>query len=281
MDLHKIFLNDSLYTEYDINSFTEEELLNILFHSENSSVNKIKTLDSYCTICEKETTLISSDITTSNFREVLLQINERHLGSESNLNTFLEECGTFERIFKCPRPNSNSTHNHIYIFRIKNSKLIKIGQSPSVSDLAKKEIEKYRAFNENIYKELNRAIGLSSYGIGVGSFVYLRRIIEKHIVSPILQNLLEREEITQDDLYQSDFKKKIDLAKNHLPEFLVENKKIYSILSKGIHQLEEKECNDLFPILKTSIEIILDEKIERQKRELKNKQIAQQLNNFK
>lgn len=93
--------------------------------------------------------------------------------------------------------------------------------------------------------------------------------------------MLEREDITQDNLYQSDFKKKIDLAKNHLPEFLVENKKIYSILSKGIHQLEEKECNDLFPILKTSIEIILDEKIEKQKRELKNRQIAQQLNNFK
>lgn len=76
MDLHKIFLNDSLYTEYDINSFTEEELLNIIFHSENSSVNKIKTLDSYCTICEKETTLISSDITTSNFREVLLKLTK-------------------------------------------------------------------------------------------------------------------------------------------------------------------------------------------------------------
>jgi len=52
-------------------------------------------------------------------------------------------------------------------------------------------------------------------------------------------------------------------------------------LSKGIHQLEEKECNDLFPILKTSIEIILDEKIDKHNRELKNKIIAQQLNNFK
>jgi len=115
MDLHKIFLSDSLYTEYDIDSFNEDELLNILFHNESSSVNKIKTLDSYCSICEKETTLISSDITTLNFREVQLQINERTQGSESNLNAFLEECGTFERIFKCPRPNSNSAHNHIYI----------------------------------------------------------------------------------------------------------------------------------------------------------------------
>lgn len=281
MDLHKIFLSDSLYTEYELSSFSEDELLNILFHNENSTINKIKTLDSYCPICEKETTLISSDITTMNFREAILHINQRGLGSESNLNSFLEECGTFERIFKCPRPNSDSNHNHVYVFRIKNSKLIKIGQSPSVADLARKEIEKYRAFNESIYKELNRAIGLSSYGIGVGSFVYLRRIIEKHVVSPILDDLLEKKEITQEDLLLSDFKKKIDLAKEYLPEFLVENKKIYSILSKGIHQLEEKECNDLFPILKTSIEIILDEKIEKQKRDIKNKLISQQLNNFK
>lgn len=281
MDLHKFFLNDSLYTEYDINLLSEDELLNILFHNKNSTINKIKTLDSYCLVCEKETTLISSDNTNMNFSQIQLQINERNQGLESNINAYLEEFGTFERVFKCPRPNSNSNHNHVYIFRIQNSKLIKIGQSPSVADLVKKEIEKYRSFNENIYKELNRAIGLSAYGIGVGSFVYLRRIIEKHIVSPILQELLEKENLTQEDLAQSDFKKKIDLAKNHLPEFLVDNKKIYSILSKGIHQLEEKECNDLFPILKTAIEIILDEKIEKQNRELKNKMIARQLNDFK
>lgn len=281
MNLHKIFLSDSLYTKYDINSFSEDELLNIIFHGENSTINKIKTLDTYCTVCQKETTFISSEITTFNFRETLLQINERAFGSVHNVLDFLEECGTFERVFKCPRPGSNSSHNHIYVFRIKDQELIKIGQSPSIADLAKKEIKKYRAFDENIYKELNRAIGLSSYGIGVGSFVYLRRIIEKNIVVPILQNLLEKQEITQDDLFQSDFKKKIDLAKDYLPEFLVSNKKIYSILSKGIHQLEEKECNESFPLLRTAIEIILDEKIEKQEREEKNKLIANELNKFK
>jgi len=255
--------------------------LNILFHNENSDINKIKTLDSYCTVCKKETTFISSDITTINFRETLLQITDRGIDSVDNVFNFLEECGTFERVFKCPRPGSDSNHNHVYVFRIKDKELIKIGQSPSIADLAKKEIEKYRSFDENIYKELNRAIGLSSYGIGVGSYVYLRRIIEKNIVVPILQGLLEKGEIAQDDLFQSDFKKKIDLAKDYLPEFLVSNKKIYSILSKGIHQLEEKECNDSFPLLRTAIEIILDEKIEQQKRDEKNKLIANELNKFK
>jgi hypothetical protein len=44
-----------------------------------------------------------------------------------------------------------------------------------------------------------------------------------------------------------------------LPDFLVQNKKVYTILSKGIHELEEDECLKAFEMLKQAIFIILGE----------------------
>jgi len=55
---------------------------------------------------------------------------------------------------------------------------------------------------------------------------------------------------------------KIELLKEHLPPFLVANKAIYSILSVGIHELDEQECLKHFEALKVGIELILDEKVD-------------------
>jgi hypothetical protein len=50
---------------------------------------------------------------------------------------------------------------------------------------------------------------------------------------------------------------------------LVEHRAIYSILSKGIHELSEQECLKAFPIMKVGIEMILDEKIKEQEKQAK------------
>lgn len=34
-------------------------------------------------------------------------------------------------------------------------------------------------------------------------------------------------------------------------------------MSKGIHELSEEECLEMFPIVRSGIELILDEKIEK------------------
>lgn len=86
--------------------------------------------------------------------------------------------------------------------------------------------------------------------------------------------------MTNEQISKSDFKEKIRLSKDKLPSFLVENTKIYSILSKGIHELDEEECKSFFPILRTAIEIVLDEEIEQKEKEKKNKLISDQLNKF-
>ncbi|WP_153127486.1 hypothetical protein [Peribacillus tepidiphilus] len=135
-----------------------------------------------------------------------------------------------------------------------------MGQYPSMASIEIHTIEKYRKVLSNDYRDFSKAIGLFSHGVGAGSFVYLRRIFE---------NLIEEkrkdaaENSTWDDLLfqKSRMDEKIQILEEHLPEVLVQNRKLYSILSKGIHEMTEEECLDLFPEVKLAIELILDEKI--------------------
>jgi hypothetical protein len=55
----------------------------------------------------------------------------------------------------------------------------------------------------------------------------------------------------------------------HLPKFLVENRKLYGIMSVGVHTLSEAECLDAFPIVLVGIELMLDEHLEKHAREKK------------
>lgn len=278
MEFRKVFINDPLYTSYDMDELEVGEIISILYC--NNYGDKVKTLDSYCTFCSKETTLIGEDKLDAQLANLLMKngFTGRAMGEKEGLIKGLEEIGFFTRVFTCPRPGSDKNHSHIFHFKVQNGKILKVGQYPSIADLNKKELKKYRKLNDNIYEELNRAVGLASHGIGVGSFVYLRRIIEKHILKPRLDQMIDNQEIKEEDINRIDFKSKISVAKKNLPEFLVNNPKLYSVLSKGIHELDEEECKQFFPLLRSSIEIILDQEIEEMERKKKYKELSDQLN---
>jgi len=53
----------------------------------------------------------------------------------------------------------------------------------------------------------------------------------------------------------------------------LQNPNLYTILSKGIHELTEEECLEMFPMIKIGIELILDERIAEKEREKKRKGI--------
>jgi succinate dehydrogenase/fumarate reductase flavoprotein subunit len=74
---------------------------------------------------------------------------------------------------------------------------------------------------------------------------------------------------------------KIDLLHNYLPSFLVENKSMYSILSLGIHELDEKTCLANFDTLRVAIEIILDEKLDEFRKQEKIKAAKKKLEALK
>jgi hypothetical protein len=64
---------------------------------------------------------------------------------------------------------------------------------------------------------------------------------------------------------------KIGFLRSHLPPFVVENHKIYSILSLAVHELSEERCLQFFPVIKASIVVMLDEdKKKKEELELRN-----------
>ena len=147
----------------------------------------------------------------------------------------------------------------------------KMGQYPSLADLVTSEIKKYRKLlGPDTYREFSKAVGLAAHGVGIGSFAYLRRILENLIeeAHQAAQHSKEWDESAYID-HNLRFDEKIRLLKGLIPPFLVENRALYSILSKGIHEWTEDECLQAFQIMKLSIELILDQKLEAQEREAK------------
>jgi len=151
----------------------------------------------------------------------------------------------------------------------------KIGQFPSVADLNIGQIAKYdKVLSKEKLKEFTRAIGLKANGVGIGSFVYLRRIFE-HLIEQ--EHLEAKKSNTWDEasFLKSRMNEKIQMLEEYLPVFLIENKELYGILSLGIHQLNEQQCLSYFDGVRMGIEEILEEKIiVQQRRDRKN--MAQQ-----
>jgi len=278
----------SLYGSVQLTDYTYNQLQDLLtFTVHNIGDFSCSSIDSYCIKCKQQTTFNSAN--TDNV--VLEKIHSRIMAmsepsrfpeiDEYHHDSFLEtlnEIEIFERRFTCPRFPKNRSHDIIILLRVTSGQLTKIGQFPSRASLENPQVKKYKELSEDIYVELNRATGLNSSGIGVGALVYLRRIIEKHIVIPELEKLIENQISSLEEINKLDFKGKIALVKDQLPEILVNNARIYSILSKGIHVLSEKECLEIFNPLFTAIELILDERIGLLDREKKLEKMKYDLN---
>lgn len=188
-------------------------------------------------------------------------------GNESDQHFIVRyQNNVFEHVFSCTR---DKTHKLFFLFRFHNWSITKVGQHPSLADLAAVEIKKYRKVLGNAgYAEFNRAVGLVTHGVGIGSFVYLRRIFE-NLIEKAHQHEMTTNVWDESSYPKARMEEKINLLKNSLPNFLVENKSLYSILSKGIHELTESECLGAFPMIKRGIELILDEKLEKLERDKK------------
>lgn len=153
----------------------------------------------------------------------------------------------------------------------------KIGQFPSLADLHISKVKQYdKILEREKIKEFTRAIGLAANGIGIGSYVYLRRIFED-LVEEAHQLGLQAAGWDEDIYTKSRMSERIGMLEHHLPKFLSDHKQIYGILSVGIHSLNEQECLDHFDTLKDGIEMILDEKIEKRLKEKKSADAAKKI----
>ncbi|RPD40603.1 short-chain dehydrogenase [Chitinophaga barathri] len=165
-----------------------------------------------------------------------------------------------------------------YIFwNPSNKTIIKIGQFPTVADFHLGEMKQYnKVISTEMLKELTRAIGLAANGVGIGSYVYLRRIFE-YLIGEAYTKAKVDSAILEADFKKARMDEKIDLLHSYLPNFLIESKSMYSILSVGIHELDEQTCLAHFDTLRVGIEIILDEKLEEFRRKEKIETAKQKL----
>lgn len=183
------------------------------------------------------------------------------------LKPYLNE--RYTQTYKCTR---NNKHKIMFDLITDNNQIIKIGQFPSVADLNKGDAKKYKNILADQYKEYTTSIGLYSHGVGIGSFVYLRRIIENLVYDKYVR-YSENINLSHDDFKKLDFKEKIGALEQYLPKNLVANKNIYSIVSKGVHSLSEQECLEMYDGVKLGIQLILDEELAERERKEKEKEL--------
>lgn len=164
-----------------------------------------------------------------------------------------------------------------YNYDAESNVLTKVGQNPSIATFHIAQIKQYnKVLSKEKLKEFTRAIGLAANGVGIGSFVYLRRIFEGLIgeAHAKAQTQLGWDE---DQFGKSRMADRIELLQAHLPAFLVENKSLYGILSVGIHSLTEEDCLVYFDTVKVGIELILDEKLEAFEKQKKLEEARQKI----
>lgn len=265
----EFYLNSSLYDSFPISESDRQKVFDLIFHD--------KTIDCYCTKCAQTSVFkpdgnrpVKPKSITSTFTFPIANISEWNLNIEKD--TF-----STQKIFRCVRDNS---HTLTYQILIMESTVQKIGQYPSIADLSSYSIKKFsKTLGKELYSEFNRGIGLFSHGVGVGSFVYLRRIIENFIITPAYEKAKLTADWNDDEFQKLRVTERIKKLRKFLPEFLVQNSTLYSIVSKGIHELSEEECNEYFPVLRECLEYVLTDiqahKETEEKKQLLTKKIGE------
>lgn len=227
-------------------------------------------LDSFCPKCQQSATFHAeiSESSQKLMRELILSravVAPAKSTGFSSTKSNPWKLPVFSKTIVCTRAR-HFVHFH---FISENNTIIKIGQYPSLADLAIGNTKRYKeVLGAERLKELNKAIGLAAHGVGIGSYVYLRRIFES-LIEEAHQQAKKDVNWSEENYQKTRMKEKISLLKNFLPQFILDHPELYGILSLGIHELTEEQCLANFEASKQAILVIADERlhdIERKKR---------------
>lgn len=225
------------------------------------------TIDAYCIYCRKESVFENN---SSPYKRGDFKRFEYAAKAESEKYV--------ETSYVCTR---NRAHEYTSYFRLGYSAIQKVGQFPSIADLQIPRIQKYRKLlgNEK-YREFARAIGLAAHGVGIESFVYLRRVFEG-LIEEARSAASRDPEFNEEEYERYRIEERISALKDSLPRFLVQHRSIYGILSKGLHELSEEECLEYYDPIRAGIELILDERIKELDRKKKEKKASEAISKIK
>lgn len=282
--IENLLVNKSLYESINIDIEDIEELSNYFNEVTNlpDNINEQNevSIESYCPECKLNRIfyLIDSKEKYRGFFGVMKNpdIDRRlRMTREDKFNKLINN--RLNITFRCARSRDHMIYFDLLITK---DKIIKIGQYPSSLDLKGYVFDRYdKILSKGQLKELRTAEILAAHGYGIGAFIHFRRIIEQ-----IVQERFEEKinpKISDPDFQKKRFGEKIEYLRNDLPELLVNNANIYSIVSKGVHELNEDECLKMYPILRKGIELILDRVIEIKKKEQEEKEFTEMTGRLK
>ena len=266
--VEELLVSKGLYDSVDITVEDLAELEKYLSKSEYAG----NTIDCFCVHCGTNRVFEYADSEVHDSTGMVrmnifddINAKARKPKKEEIFNSYLNR--RYVLTYRCTR---NREHAILFDLIVSDDKIIKIGQYPSVADLVIPEIAKYKSILGKQYREFSKAVGLFAHGIGIGSFVYLRRIIE-NLVFDKYNQVADELGISKEDFEHLKFDIKIETLKDYLPKVLVTNKNVYGIVSKGVHELSEEECREMFPYIKAGIELILDDLLAEKERKEKEK----------
>lgn len=256
------FVDIPIYQPFEISAASAEQVYAIEYFKGS--------IDAYCRSCKKDSIFERQNPSFPNYPQMGsggAYMQQCH-SIEDVIGKYGREAVLNKRVFgivlECKR---NFQHKIYFIFGVFDNRIIKIGQYPSIADFRLPDLDKYKKIlDDKGRKELARAIGLCAHGVGVGSFVYLRRIFEGLVEKAHIQ-AIDQKDWDEEKYIKSRMDEKIELLKAYLPKLLVENAKVYSILSKGLHELADDECLEYFETVRIGIQLILDEELEKHKKE--------------
>lgn len=174
-------------------------------------------------------------------------------------------------------------HELIITFKlISSNTIMKVGQFPSIYDMDESINNKdfLKELDKDYQNHYKKACSSFSFGFCIGAMTYLRRIFEKILIDTFNDNI-DNISIPLDEFKSQGMEDKIKTLKSFLPSVMQGQgfNVIYTKISNGIHNLNETECKEMFPILKSGIEEILIEKMENSRKEKRKRELSKQLQN--
>ena len=240
-DRQHVFVDASLYEEFSLEGLDDEEIRAFFFGG--------GTVDAYCQECGR----------LSTFHFSVPYRNPDEAPPAPPLNGVITKTGN------CGRGGTASYNGCGGIFSASlfrsHEVLMKVGQFPSkkICDFGLLDPVFNRELEPRLRDELGAAVGLNAHGIGIGSYVYLRRLVEVLIeeAHKDARKLPGWNDEVEEQFCKSRVVDRIKLLAQVLPSRLVGGADLYSILSKGLHELSESECKENYGLVFKAIEMML------------------------
>lgn len=244
------------------------------FERDDSSIRLLRDMlgpiDVHCPLCRKNSVFSREDQTPGQAMAGVVST-----GHDGLIRPDEFKPNTFSMHFKCSRVSDHKLHFH---FRVDHDSIMKYGEYPSRIDRLHPDLQKYEKSLGDYFNDYRSAMMFQSHGFGIGAFVYLRRVFERVLRDVATKKYEATKSWSYDDWRKG--KRIEDVIKDLsavLPDFLLDNKVLYGVLSKGIHDLDEEECLTAFPVVRAATEEILDDIIVSQQKAKRREGVSKQL----